>query len=521
MEALPLQLTRIVLLAPDDDGLVAALQIALRPRADIEIRVERYEGDVVAAIDHARLRHGSAPLGVATRDDAEAILALEHGADEAMTVRAGAPTCMIALADRTWTRGSLRAQSEQARVSIAHTEKLAALGTLVAGVAHEINSPLAAIMLSLDSLPAGVEGVGSALDELREARAAQRGLDRDELVRIAAMAEAFGSKADVLEMISEMRQAAQAIADVVRDLRVFSRAEDDERPQLVEVWPLIEQVLRMAGREIERVAVIERDGDPEMPTLLLPRARLVQVLTNVLVNALHAIREVQRPVHRIRITTRADEDAVAISISDTGPGIPAEALERIFDPFFTTKRASLGTGLGLSISRSLMRRMGGDLVVESVYGAGATFVMLIPRPSDEALREARRRERVIPSAMVRSSRRSVLVLADDDHLVRAYSRVLARHHDVLIAADAQEAIDLVSSGSRADVLVLDAQIPRADAEQLRAWIDAERPELAKHAVVIAESEAEVARSAFAGTKHVLVRPAPASALVAIIERAAG
>lgn len=513
------QLSRIVLLAPDA-ALADALQTALRSRADLDIQVERYEGSIAGTVDRARLAHGTVPLGIATHTEAQALEALEHGADEALVVSADAPRGLLELADRTWTRGSLRAQREQARVSIAHTEKLAALGTLVAGVAHEINSPLAAIMLALDSLPAGIEGAGAAIDELREARVASRGLDRDEVVRIAALAEAFGSTSDAIEMVHEMRQAAQAIADVVRDLRVFSRAEDDERPQLLEVWPVIEQVLRMAGRDLERVAIVERDGDPDMPTLLLPRARLVQVLTNVLVNALHAIREVQRPIHRVRITTRADDDAVAISISDTGPGIPAEALERIFDPFFTTKRASLGTGLGLSISRSLMRRMGGDLVVESVYGAGATFVMLIPRPSDAALREARRREGIVPTTTTRGARRSVLVVAEDDHLVRAYSRVLARHHDVLIASDAQEAIALVSSGSRADVLVLDTQIPRADAEELSAWLVAQRPELARRAVVIAESEADAARCALA-SPHVLVRPAPASALVAIIERAAG
>lgn len=512
-----MHLSRIVLLAPSA-ALAGALQTALRSRADVDIHVEPYEGSIASAIDRARLAHGGLPLGIATTEEAQAIEALEHGADEALVVSGDDPRALLALADRTWTRGSLRAQNEQARVSIAHTEKLAALGTLVAGVAHEINSPLAAIMLSLDSLPAGIAGAGAAVDELREARAAGRGLGGDEVVRVAALAEAFGSTSDAIEMVHEMRQAAQAIADVVRDLRVFSRAEDDEQPQIIEVWPLIEQVLRMAGRDLERVAIVERDGDPEMPPLLLPRARLVQVLTNVLVNALHAIREVQRPIHRVRITTRADDDAVAISISDSGPGIQPQALERIFDPFFTTKRASLGTGLGLSISRSLMRRMGGDLVVESVYGAGATFVMLIPRPSAAALREARRRAGVIPTTTVRGSRRSVLVVAEDDHLVRAYSRVLARHHDVLIANDAQEAIDLVSSGSRADVLVVDTQIPRAEADQLSAWIEAERPELARRTVVIAESEGEAAR-AFS-SPHVLVRPAPASALVAIIERAA-
>jgi len=109
----------------------------------------------------------------------------------------------------------------------------------------------------------------------------------------------------------------------------------------------------------------------------------------VLVNALHAVREVERDSHRVRISVRADDEAVAIAVSDTGPGISPEHVERIFDPFFTTKRQSLGTGLGLSISRSIMRSLGGDLLVESIHGQGAEFVLLLPLPEPDALARER------------------------------------------------------------------------------------------------------------------------------------
>ena len=121
------------------------------------------------------------------------------------------------------------------------------------------------------------------------------------------------------------------------------------------VEEIVDHALRLVGRELFHHALLERDYAPDLPKLVVPRNRVTQVMVNVLINAAHAIREVERPAHRMRIRARADDEFVAIGVSDTGPGIPPESLGRIFDPFFTTKRQELGTGLGLPISRSILR----------------------------------------------------------------------------------------------------------------------------------------------------------------------
>ncbi len=278
------------------------------------------------------------------------------------------------------------------------------------------------------------------------------------------------------------------IASVVRDLRIYARSDENEAPQIVNVTDLIEQVLRIVGREITTRGHIERDYCTELPPLVVPRSRIVQVLTNILVNATQAIQEVQRPLHRVRITVRVDAEAVAISISDTGPGIAPEAIERIFDPFYTTKREGSGTGLGLSISRSILRRIGGDLVVESVHGVGATFIALIPLPDRATLHDAFRRsapssrqERGIPR------RAAVLVVDDDPRLLRVYPRILHERYEVIVAADGQEAIDLLVSGSLVDVVLTDMAMPEIDGRGLYNWLVEQRPELARRTLFVTAS----------------------------------
>jgi two-component system cell cycle sensor histidine kinase/response regulator CckA len=203
------------------------------------------------------------------------------------------------------------------------------------------------------------------------------------------------------------------------------------------------------------------------------------------VNAAQAIGEVERPVHRVRITARTDGEFVALSISDTGPGIPTEIVDRIFDPFFTTKDTGKGTGLGLSISRSILRRLGGDLLAESVHGEGATFIALLPLPEDGALQRAvgsakkKKNEVIAPS-----DRPIVLVVEDDDRLLRAYPRALHEHYDVIVAADGQEAIDLLTSGSSADLVLTDLSMPEVDGQQLFEWLGKNRPELAKRTIFV-------------------------------------
>lgn len=166
--------------------------------------------------------------------------------------------------------------------------------------------------------------------------------------------------------------------------------------------------------------------------------------------------EVARPMHRLRISTRADEEGLVISISDSGPGIPPDQLERIFDPFFTTKKPGEGTGLGLALSSDLVNRMGGQLMVESDFGQGATFLVYLPLGKPAARADEPKGSAWAPESY---GRRSVILAVDDDERVlRAYARALREQYDVLLATDGQEAIDLLASGSHADAVLTDAPI---------------------------------------------------------------
>jgi CheY-like chemotaxis protein len=229
------------------------------------------------------------------------------------------------------------------------------------------------------------------------------------------------------------------------------------------------------------------------------------VLTNLLINAAHAIEEIRRPMHRVRISIRYDNEAIALSISDTGPGIASDVVERIFDPFFTTKRGDRetgGSGLGLSISRSILHDIGGDLIVESVHGAGATFIAVIPTEGRRVIRNARFQAALGNSPA--SGRSSVLVVEDEEALLRSLATALRQRFHVLLAADGQEAINM----------------PVVNGFELYEWLIDNRPDLARHVVFItANATDEVASTFFARVeKPVLEKPVTRERLLSAIDR---
>lgn len=512
-------MTRAILLAVDPE-LCDALRRAVDVRIDCEqMLVTTLDDALVSTIERVRRSEGGVPLGVATRTGEEALVAIESGADEALAIEDVESRAVHDLVDRTLLRGSLRAEGENMKLAYAHGEKLAALGTLVAGVAHEINNPLAVISLSMEMLAPQIAAASDAIGVLRSVAQDGRGLSAQELGHVVALAAPFQRRTDLSTLIGDTGVAASAIRDVVGDLRVFARPDDDELPDVVRVPDLADQVLRLVRMQVEASAVLERDYADEVPIVVVPRNRLAQVLTNVLVNAAHAIREIRRERHRVRVSIRSDEDGVAISVSDTGPGIPPEAVERVFDPFYTTKRASLGTGLGLSLSRNLMRRMGGDLLLESVYGDGATFVMLLPRSTPEQVRAAWERATAVPTTTTARARLSVLIVDQDERVLRVHSRLLSRHYDVLLASDDQEAIDMLASGSRADVVLLDPGLTPVGAADLHAWLRENRPTLASHVVFVSAFPDSLAQSRAIEGCDVLAKPAPAVQLLDAVDRA--
>ncbi len=511
----------ILILCPRGESFDYLATLAERrfPGVENPVLIVPADGDALDAIRRTRSEHGGSPIGIVVADEAAALLALEAGADETITQERLDAQSAFAFIDRVALRARLRREQEQMRAFYVHSEKLAALGTLVAGVAHEVNNPLTSLLLSVEGLKLRVNPVHGALQQLDELLRNKPLPTRDELVEVLRVGRTGAPVTETRELLSEIEASAQTIARVVRDLKLFSRPDDDLAPEVIDLRALMDQVLRIVGRQVRAYGSLELDYETELPLIVAPAARLAQVFTNILLNAAHAISEVSRPSHRIRISTRSDEEAVAVCISDTGPGIPAEVVNRIFDPFFTTKRPGVGTGLGLSISRSILRRIGGDLLVESIHGDGATFIALIPRPSRRDLYQAYRRSSSLtpPTSRPQPNRR-VLVVDADERVLRAFARTLDTHYDVLLARDAEEAIDLLLSGSHADVIVADVSLPEASGITLYGWLSKERAELCPFVIFVTAEEQSRPSLIAEAAQPVLQKPVSRNDLLAAIER---
>jgi signal transduction histidine kinase/ActR/RegA family two-component response regulator len=491
--------------------------------ASHDTRLEVADGSARELVPRIRQRIGGAPFGFVAIDEVAALDALEHGADEVLVWPALDDRVIHGFFDRTRLRASLRKGQERASASMVHAEKLSALGTLVAGVAHEINNPLMALQLSIEACTSLMTPLSNALQEIGVWSMRGSGATAEQVRAVHALAQNGAPRVEAKQLLVEMLAASSAIANVVRDLRVFARADGDrEEAQVLETNDVVDQALRLVGREVAMVAHIERDYSRSLPRVVVPHGRLTQVLVNILINAAHAINDVERAVHRVRVSTRSDSEYVAISISDTGPGIPAEVLAHIFDPFFTTKRTGLGTGLGLSISRSIMRDLGGDLIVESVHGSGATFIALLPLPDHVTFRNAFLRNQGAAVRQAPTLRRTVLVVDDDERILKAYSRMLGSSFDVMMARDTQEAIDLLSSGSSADALVTELSLPDVDGRALFEWLARERPELAAATVFVTADATRERYAAFLSEidNSVLTKPVAANELWAALDAAA-
>jgi CheY-like chemotaxis protein/anti-sigma regulatory factor (Ser/Thr protein kinase) len=209
-------------------------------------------------------------------------------------------------------------------------------------------------------------------------------------------------------------------------------------------------------------------------------ARLGQVFLNLIVNATQSLPEGQAERNEIRVITRLTAGRVIVEVSDTGAGIPPENLGRIFDAFFTTKVAGAGTGLGLAICQRIVSDMGGALTVESQVGKGSCFTVALP------IAHADERE-VTPFAKpaVRASRRGRILVVDDEEMVlRAVKRSLARYHEVTVVTSAREALALCASGQRFDLILSDLMMPDMTGMDLHQELSRLAPEQANSMIFL-------------------------------------
>ena len=229
--------------------------------------------------------------------------------------------------------------------------------------------------------------------------------------------------------IADALSSIRVIRDVVRNLRTISRAKpDDAPPEVVNLRALVKQVLRLSALEAESIH-LELNLPDDLPLLWLPRSRLVQIVTNLVANAGYAMRQIGRPLHRLRVIIREDETSLLLAICDTGIGIPAARLDRMFGPILTTKGLEHGTGLGLFLSREIVRKLGGDLTIDSIENEGTTAL-----DPPLALRTAATTERPTTSKL-----RPRLMLVDTNlERLRYADSVLRSEYEIVIARSAIE-----------------------------------------------------------------------------------
>ncbi len=340
-----------------------------------------------------------------------------------------------------------------ARTRLIQADRLSTLGTLAAGVAHEINNPAAFILLGLDLLDRSLSGRGVILDA--------------------------GAAESARETLRELRESIRRIVDIARDLRLFASAPGPQggRRIVVDVNRTVESALSLTrGQLLERAEIEQHLGD--VPPVLMDDGRLGQVVVNLLVNAAQAIPRSYTEGNRVRVETRSDGQTVEIEVEDTGAGIPKEILPRIWQPFFTTKSPEVGTGLGLSISREIVEGAGGTLRVESpvtqgLSPRGARFVVSLPAAfkGDDAAGPAS-----APASASATPRARVLVVDDEPALGRVLAEELGRYHEVVVTLRAEAALGEIRR-RHFDVVLCDLCMPGMSGEALYARVHEEAPEL--------------------------------------------
>ncbi len=288
------------------------------------------------------------------------------------------------IARRRQTQAALEHEKEEQRILIgkleeAHnqllqSEKLAAIGQLAAGVAHEVNNPIGFVNSNLGTLGGYVDDLLGLIDAYE---AIEPGLalapEQAERLRAAKMqADLDFMRDDVRNLIAESIEGTSRVRHIVQSLRDFSRMGDVQWQQ-ADLHAGLESTLNMARNEIKYKAEVERDYG-ELPLVECIPAQINQVFLNLLVNAAQSI----EGQGRITLRTRQVGQEVCITIVDTGRGIPESLRTRIFEPFFTTKTVGQGTGLGLSISYGIIQKHGGRIAVESEVGKGSSFTIWLP-----------------------------------------------------------------------------------------------------------------------------------------------
>src|ERR1019366_3238301 len=332
----------------------------------------------------------------------------------------------------------LESEHRDLQARLAQTDRLTSLGTLAVGVAHEINNPLAYVLLNLGYLA-------------------------EELPKLLSTPESPKAR-EVMIAIEHARDGAERIRNTVRSLQTFSRPENETRVPL-QLAKLLDSTLPMVANEIHHRAQLVKDYGV-VPDVVANEARLGQVFLNLLLNAVQALPEDRRDQNRIHLIVRApSRNRVVVEVHDNGVGIPPQVRGRIFEPFFTTKPVGIGTGLGLTICHGIVASLGGTLSFESEVGRATVFRVELPvaetaaTDGDSGARSSgERAKRSDPP-----TRGRILVVDDEPIVCFTLERLLSNEGEVVALTSARQALANIQKGDRFDVILCDLMMPEMDA----------------------------------------------------------
>jgi signal transduction histidine kinase len=375
---------------------------------------------------------------------------------------------LTSVVERELRDAAARREQAKIRQQLMISERMASVGTLAAGVAHEINNPLSVVVGNLEFVTADLRRISELVAGLRKQDATAMAASIDTLV---------GRLAEIGPSLQDAQQAAERVRIIVRDLRLFSRADEEVRGP-VDVRRVLDSSLSLARNEIRHRAQVQRNYG-EVAPVDANDARLGQVFLNLIVNAAQSLPEGRTAENRIVVATSSVDGRVIVEISDTGSGIPPEVLPRIFDVFFTTKPIGVGTGLGLAICHRIVTGMGGSITVDSRVGVGTTVRVTLPIAGQGAV-EARS---PAPTPATGSRRRgAVLVVEDEQAVGRMLQKLLSANDTVTLVASGVEALSRVKEQPLFDVILCDLMMPEMTGMDFYAALAAHSQTLARRVV---------------------------------------
>ncbi len=312
---------------------------------------------------------------------------------------------------------------KEVQAQLAAADRMASVGLLAAGVAHEINGPLSVVLANAHV----------ALETIREGAGIAPPLEAELL---------------------DIQECAHRVRRIVRDLGLFSRSPEDHVGP-VDVRQVLDVTLRLTEHQMRHRARLVKDYG-EVALVVANDARLGQVFLNLIMNAIQAIPEERTDESEVRLSTRTSPDgSVVVEVKDTGAGMSEAVLGRLFTPFFTTKPVGFGTGLGLSICHRIVTGMGGIIVAESKTGEGSTFRVTLPAAPHVPTPAAPAVEAAAPA----TRRGRILLIDDEPQVLSVLARILGRHHDTVTLTRGADALELLRKGETFDLVFCDLMMP--------------------------------------------------------------